>query len=148
MGGVKKSTWATEFLVGNLAWEPLVSLGLALDILAQGKDWTHSRGQRRRGVFGSICRSKSLNDSFLRQMHELIEAEKPLALSKGYTMGYARQVIDLLDKQLIIRGTRRVRVAQRPAEWRECVKPLANARLFVIWVRKTQYDLLALRRPP
>ena len=49
--GGTNSGWATELLDRNLAYEPLVSMGLALDIFATAKDWTHSRDQRKRGTF-------------------------------------------------------------------------------------------------
>ena len=44
--GGEKSTWATEILDRNLAWEPLVSLGLALDMWWEG-GWRADRREQR-----------------------------------------------------------------------------------------------------
>ena len=60
--------------------------------------------------------------------------KNPLALAKGFTRGFARQIIDLLDQQLVLRSPVKTRVVQRPTEWSDQMAPLGNARLFVKWV--------------
>lgn len=75
--------WATELLDTVFSYDNLVSLALAVEVLLVGRDWVHARDQRKRGTFGSICITKRLNDSFLEELHKLIEQESPLALAKG-----------------------------------------------------------------
>ena len=131
----KANVWAGEKLDTVFGYSRLVSLGLALDIWTTCKAWVHSRDQRKRGQFQSICSSKRLNDAVKKELSDLIMKDNPLALAKGFTRGFARQIIDLLDKQLVLRSPAgKVRVAQRPEEWKEQMEPLANARLFVKWI--------------
>jgi hypothetical protein len=55
---------------------------------------------------------------------------------EGFTLGYARQVVDLLEKQLIVRSKVKTRVAEWPESWGDRMAPLGNARLFVKWIRR------------
>lgn len=57
-------------------------------------------------------------------------------LHEGFTLGYARQVVDLLEKQLIVRSKVKTRVAEWPDSWGDRMAPLGKARLFVKWIRR------------
>ena len=76
-------SWATELLDTVFTYGNLVSLALVVDIWLAARDWVHARDQRKRGTFGSICITKRLNNAFLKDLHTLIEQEKPLALAQG-----------------------------------------------------------------
>ena len=75
--------WQRGLLCRQFAYEPLVSAALGTEILERGKDWVHSRDQRRRGAYQSICIVQRLNRVFLKDLHDLVEADAPLALAEG-----------------------------------------------------------------
>lgn len=55
---------------------------------------------------------------------------------EGFTLGYARQVVDVLEKQLIVRSKVKTRIAEWPESWGDRMAPLGKARLFVKWIRR------------
>ena len=133
----KVQAWAKDVLDNQFSYNKLVSLALAVEVLEVGKDWVHSRDQRKRGTFQSICVSQRLNESFLKDLRVLIVDDPPLALAKGYTKGIARHVIDLLEEQLVLRSaTGRGRVAQWPVAWGDRMAPIGNARLLCKWIEQ------------
>ena len=121
----------------QFSYEALVSAAVGTEILLLGKNWCHARDQRRRGSFQSISVVKRLNRVFLKDLDELVAGEKPLILAKGFSRGLTRRVLDDIENSMVVRANgHNDRIVKWPHSHVERMKPLANGRLLVKWIRQ------------
>ena len=129
--------WSKRLLDRQFNYLNLTTLAVALEILERGRDWVHSRDQRRRGVFQSIAVVKRLNDSSRRDLDALVGGESPLILAEGYTTGRARAVIDALHRTMALHGPAGTTVvAGWPHSWGDKMVPVARGRVLVKWIKQ------------
>jgi hypothetical protein len=129
--------WSKRLLDRQFNYQNLASLAVALEILERGRDWVHSRDQRRRGAFQSIAIVKRLNDSFRRDLDALVGGESPLILASGHTTGRARAVIDALRRTMTLVGpSQNVMAAGWPSGWGDKMVPVARGRVLVKWIKQ------------